>query len=227
MYLNKLLTKEYIYHFYTTPRYSIGMRGDGGPFGYDIHKSIDFNLLILENDIDTIIETGTNAGDTTEFLAKLYPKKRIITTELNQDFFNLAKERLKYFSNVEVYNVSSEYLIKNIEYSKKTIFYLDAHWNEYWPLQDELSNIKNGIIMIDDFFINCNGFGHDEYNGVRLDKNLIKNSKIKEDIYCNNPLANYGIINAQRGIKSGRCFTTKEFTTNTLKNNNIYKKIEY
>lgn len=225
MSLNKLLTKDYIYHFYTTPRYSIGMRGDGGPFGYDIHKSIDFNLLILENDINTIIETGTNAGDTTEFLAKLYPKKRIITTELNQDFFNLAKERLKNFSNVEVYNVSSEYLIKNIEYSKNTIFYLDAHWNDYWPLQDEILSIKNGIIMIDDFFINCNGFGYDQYNEIRLDKNLIINSGITDDIYCNNPLTNYEIANAQRGIKSGRCFTTKKFNTNTLKKHSIYKKI--
>lgn len=225
MSLNKLLTKDYIYHFYTTPRYSIGMRGDGGPFGYDIHKSIDFNLLILENNIDTIIETGTNAGDTTEFLAKLYPKKRIITTELNQDFFNLAKERLKYFSNVEVYNVSSEYLIKNIKYNKNTIFYLDAHWNEYWPLQDEILSIKNGIIMIDDFFINCHGFGYDQYNGVILDETLIKNSGIKEDIYFNNPLANYGISNAQRGIKSGRCFTTKNIKINTFKKYDIYKKI--
>lgn len=225
MSLNKLVTKEYVYNFYTTSKYSIGMKSDGGAFGNDIHKSIDFNLLILENNIDTIIETGTNTGDTTEFLAKLYPKKRIITTELNQDFFNFAKERLKNFSNVEVYNVSSEYLIKNIEYSKNTIFYLDAHWNDYWPLQDEILSIKNGIIMVDDFFINCSGFGCDQYNEVKLDKNLIINSGITEDIYCNNPLANYGISNNQRGIKSGRCFTTKKFNTNTLKKHSIYKKI--
>jgi hypothetical protein len=177
------------------------MRDDGGPFGHDIHKSIDFNLLILENNIDTIIETGTNIGDTTEFLAKLYPKKRIITTELNKDFFNFAKERLKYFSNVEIYNVSSDYLIKNIEYN------------------------KHGIIMIDDFFINCDGFGYDEYKGIKLDKNLVKNSGIIEDIYSNNPLANYGIVNSQKGLKSGRCFTTKKFNTKTLEKYNIYKKI--
>jgi len=225
MSLNKILTKEYIYHFYTTPRYSIGMRDDGGPFGHDIHKSVDFNLLILENNIDTIIETGTNIGDTTEFLAKLYPKKRIITTELNKDFFNFAKERLKYFSNVEIYNVSSDYLIKNIEYNKNTIFYLDAHWNDYWPLQDEILSIKHGILMIDDFFINCEGFGYDEYKGIKLDKNLVKNSGIIEDIYSNNPLANYGITNSQKGLKSGRCFTTKKFNTKTLEKYNIYKKI--
>jgi hypothetical protein len=225
MSINKILTKDYIHNFYTTPRYAIGMRGEGGPFDYDIHKSIDFNLLVIENGIDTIVETGTNTGDTAEFLAKLYPKKRIITTEINSDYYNFAKERLKYFTNIEVYNVSSEYLIKNIEYSKNTIFYLDAHWNDYWPLQDEIFSIKNGIIMIDDFFINCHGFGHDQYKGIRLDKNLVKNSGIIEDIYCNNPLANYGIANPQRGLKSGRCFTTKKFNTKTLKKYNIYKKI--
>jgi len=228
LYIKELLTKEYIYHFYTTSKYSLSFDGDyvdGGAFGNDIHKSIDFNLLVMENNIDTIIETGTNTGDTTEFLAKLHPKKRIITVELNKDFFNFAKERLKNFSNVEVYNLSSDYLIDHIEYDRNTIFYLDAHWNDNWPLQDEIRLIKHGIIMVDNFFINCQGFGYDKYKEVKLDKNLIKSSQITDDIYCNNPLANYGIVNHQRGWRTGRCFTTKKFKTDTLKKYNIYKQI--
>ena len=36
---------NYLKHFYTTERYSNYLNGGGGPFGFDIQKSIEFNLL--------------------------------------------------------------------------------------------------------------------------------------------------------------------------------------
>jgi hypothetical protein len=52
------------------------------------HVELERLLEMLENNINTIIETGTNAGDTTEFLAKLYPKKRIIVAEKYMHFYD-------------------------------------------------------------------------------------------------------------------------------------------
>ena len=71
-----------------------------GPFGFDIHKAYDYCSIIESNDIDTIIETGTNAGDTTEFLAKQYPDKKIITCETDPSLVTIARLRLDKFKNV-------------------------------------------------------------------------------------------------------------------------------
>ena len=65
--------------FYTTPRLAMDLNDGGGPFGFDIHKAYEVCTLINDIDASFIIETGSNTGDTTEFLAKLYPTKTIIT----------------------------------------------------------------------------------------------------------------------------------------------------
>jgi hypothetical protein len=223
--MNNFFNSEYINFFYTTERLSINTGGSGGPFGFDIQKSIEFNLLVVENNIDMIVETGTNIGDTTEFLAKLYPNKKIITCETNRIFFGLSKKRLEKYSNVEIYNVSSDYLLERLDYNKNICFYLDAHWEEYWPLPDELKNIKKGIIMTDDFYIGSNNYGFDKYNNVVLSKELFLNSGITDSIYCNNPLVKPFFPILQERRIAGRGFTTKSFETLTLDKYPCYMKV--
>jgi hypothetical protein len=223
--MNSFFNSEYTNFFYTTERLSINTGGSGGPFGFDIQKSIEFNLLVVENNIDIIVETGTNIGDTTEFLAKLYPNKKIITCETNRVFFGLSKKRLEKYPNVEIYNVSSDYLLERLDYSKNICFYLDAHWEEYWPLPDELKNIKKGIIMTDDFYIGSNNYGFDKYNNTVLSKELFLNSGITDSIYCNNPFVKPLFPILQERRIAGRGFTTKSFKTSTLDKHPCYMKI--
>jgi hypothetical protein len=216
---------NYLKHFYTTESYSNYLNGGGGPFGFDIQKSIEFNLLVIENNIDTIVETGTHCGDTTEFLAKIYPEKKIITCETNSAFFNISKLRLNKYKNVEIFNVSSEYLINNLNYDKNIIFYLDAHWEKYWPIEDELKNIKKGIILIDDFFINCSNYGFDHYNGKILSKQILIDNGIVDNIYSNNPFSSPMFPIMQNNRITGRAYTTKNINTTTFEKYNFFKKI--
>ena len=53
-----------------------------------------------------------------------------------------------------------------------SLFYLDAHWETYWPLADELAIVfgecENPVVVLDDFDAG-NGLDFDEYGGKRLD----------------------------------------------------------
>ena len=66
--------------------------------------------------------------------------------------------------------------------SDNIIFFLDAHWGEYWPVLDELRIIKEKgikpVIIIHDFYVpDVNGnpkFGFDKYKNQNLDFNYVK-----------------------------------------------------
>jgi predicted O-methyltransferase YrrM len=107
--------------------------------------------------IETAIETGTSTGDTTRFLSQCFDE--VHTIEVSDETFKTTTENLKNFSNIHFHLGSSEQILPQILpglKDKRAIFYLDAHWNEYWPLLDELEEIgkthkDNCIIVIDDF----------------------------------------------------------------------------
>ncbi len=205
-----------IKEFYTTPRLGMDLHDGGGPFGFDIHKAHEVCTLINDMDVSVIIETGSNTGDTTEFLAKLYPTKKIITCDNNNNYFNFAKVRLEKYNNVEIYNVDSVYLIQNLKYPKDTLFYLDAHENGMdLPLTREIKSIKHGIIAIDDFNINAPGYSYEP--AINID--CIKGT---DDVYINNPLAKYPYPILQRARRCGRAYTTKKVKANW--NYEIFKK---
>lgn len=203
--------------FYTTPRLAMDLNDGGGPFGFDIHKAYEVCTLINDLDASVIVETGSNTGDTTEFLAKMYPTKRIITCDININYFNFAKIRLAKYNNVEIYNMDSVYLIQNIKYPKDTLFYLDAHENGMdLPLSKEIKAIKHGVIAIDDFNIKAPGYSYDP----SITDDCIKGTG---DIYTNNPLASYTYPLLQKVRRCGRAFTTKKITVD-FKRYDIFKK---
>ena len=58
-------------HFYRTVRLGAAeLSDDGGPFGFDVTTALEFDYLIERYQCDAIIETGSNVGDTTEYLAR-------------------------------------------------------------------------------------------------------------------------------------------------------------
>ena len=87
----------------------------GGPFGYNIHHALEIDYLINKYGCDAIIETGTNTGDTTEYLAKQYPNLTIITCEIEKNYTSIAKDRLSIYSNVYVFNETSEKIVKKFK----------------------------------------------------------------------------------------------------------------
>ena len=56
---------------------------------------------------------------------------------------------------------------------------MDAHWSEYWPINDEIRAIKprpSSVVIIHDFKVPGKPFGYDTYGGVDLDYELVKDA---------------------------------------------------
>ena len=141
-----------------------------------------FKKLVEELKVTSIVETGTFMGYSTSFMAENFPNIPIYTGEINPKNYSAATRNLKKFKNVKTFNKNSpdflENLIKNKLLGEKPLFFLDAHWLNYWPLEDEIKiiseKIKKAIILIDDFKIPGNeAFVYDKYGKKECSLELI------------------------------------------------------
>jgi hypothetical protein len=217
--------KKLLYNFYTTDRCSFNVSDGGGPFGFDIHHALEIDYLVRKYNIETIVETGTNMGDTAEYLAKNYSKIKIITTETNTDFFKFSRKRLFKYANVITLNESSEKVVfvENGE-KENTLYYFDAHWENYWPLKDEIKNVLRGVICVGDFNINHYSFGYDLYNDVICDEKLVRESEFTGKIYTNNPFCSkYEFPLLQTGRLGGRAYFCKNISEDFMQNSEYFK----
>jgi predicted O-methyltransferase YrrM len=137
--------------------------------------------LIRDLKIDCIIETGTFRGTTTAFLSETFPTLDIYTIEVDFKMFIQAEANLKPYKNIKLLAGSSEKVLEALLpqlKDKRILFYLDAHWEEYWPLLDEFEAIRknakdNCCIVIDDFKVPFRQFQHDNYKDQPLDVDYI------------------------------------------------------
>ena len=138
--------------------------------------------LINDLKIECIIETGTFRGKTTAFLSETFPNLDIYTIEVNFKNFLEAEQNLKPYKNITLICGSSEKKLEELLPTlkgKRLLFYLDAHWEEYWPLLDEFEAIRKNAkdmccIVIDDFKVPYRQFQHDAYKGQPLDVDYIQ-----------------------------------------------------
>jgi len=145
--------------------------------GAYIDKELLYRTLEIahRHKITEIVETGTSDGYSTGLIAKFFQK--VHTIEIVPETYNLAQKRLKSFSNIDAYLGNSVEVLKEIliPNNNNYIFFLDAHWEEYCPLQDELKVIKEKNIMapiiIHDFYVpnffdngKTSRFSYDTYN---------------------------------------------------------------
>jgi predicted O-methyltransferase YrrM len=135
-------------------------------FGQILYANSAFNgapeisafISMLKNryNIEAAVETGSQYGYTTSFLASTFDE--VHTIEIVPSTYQVAQNNLRNFSNVTCHLGSSNDVLQKILpalESKPVLFYLDAHWEEYWPLLDEIEEISkthkdNCIIVIDD-----------------------------------------------------------------------------
>lgn len=152
----------------------------------------ELHKIIQKYDINTIIETGSYKGWSTNVLAQY--GKEVISIEINPELLNLAKANNSHNSNVIFYEGSSQKILEKIlpDYKNKNlVIFLDAHWHDYWPILDELTVIKDNelepVIIIHDFFtpneFGNSKFGFDRYKDQNLDFYYVK--KHIEEIYKN------------------------------------------
>ena len=222
-------TEENIFfNFYTTPRLSINLTDEGGPFGLDIHTALEICYLINFYKCDSILETGTNTGDTTEFLAKTFTHLPIETCEIEKDLSLVARYRLKNYMNVDVgFETSKDFILRTVQKYSFPFFFLDAHFFEQWPLKDELSFIKKGVVCIHDFNIKNVNYSYNSYQGTMCDSSLVA-EHLKHDvtIFTNNPKGNYTYPVLQKKRLSGRGYFVIGKDSHGFDQNNQFKLLE-
>jgi predicted O-methyltransferase YrrM len=146
------------------------------------HNDTKLQQLILSSirffNVQTFLETGTFRGDSTIWLSEEMPDLNIVSVELEQFFYKHALKRVSRLQNqnrIRLINKDSSIAVKECFKTgilkEPTMFWLDAHWNEYWPLVDEITEIvrsaRSSIILIDDFKVPFNPeLEYDSYGGT-------------------------------------------------------------
>jgi len=126
--------------------------------GDRVYQSL-ISELIESVPISLFVETGTFLGNSTGFVASRHPNLLVWSCEVNPEFFARAKRRLRRLRNVSLYLMSSEEFTKMVLsqclVEGVPLFFLDSHWYDYWPLQDEIAAIYYSgipcVTVIDDF----------------------------------------------------------------------------
>lgn len=153
--------------------------------GFEGDESLkdEFKALVDKFKINAIVETGTYRGATTKRLIEL--AREVHSIEINENNFREACENCTHESGINLYLDSSEKALPKLidklkEENKNILFFLDAHWNDYNPLLDELKIIANKglspVIAIHDFKVPETDLGFDSYNGQDYDFNWIESS---------------------------------------------------
>jgi hypothetical protein len=148
---------------------------DVGFNGQVIRKKIFEDLLSTIN-FDSIVETGTEIGNTTGYMADI-SKLPIFTVESNPLFHSIAKMRLSSFSGIHFELSDSRDFINKLAAShvsnESVFFYLDAHKQDDLPIKEEIDliarNWEKFVIMVDDFQVpNDKGYVYGNYGRDRV-----------------------------------------------------------
>lgn len=149
------------------------------PFNGDTTITKEFLALKNKFDIKVAIETGTCLGYTTLWLSENF--ELVKSVEYHPEYFNIAKNRLKDRTNTELVQGKSELNLPSLlAANQRTIFFLDAHWGQDCPLEEELdiiswyyahpnccSHLTLPIITIHDFKVPGNpDLGYDSYKDI-------------------------------------------------------------
>jgi predicted O-methyltransferase YrrM len=124
--------------------------------------------------ITTVVETGIDWGGSTRFFAQMVP--RVIGVDNDPVRIaafkkEMAEDRL---TGIELVEGNSPDVLRSLAASldaPHTLFFLDAHWQAYWPLKDEIRAIPRGqgiLVMHDARVPGVPTLGVDSYDGQEL-----------------------------------------------------------
>ena len=119
--------------------------------------------------VSHFIETGTEAGSTVAYVARMYPHLTCWTCEADPGTYEKAKENTSNIPNIYYANIESQEWLNAFERDVPALFWLDAHSHGYdCPLGIEVNTIlsrwSGGYILMDDFQVPSRpDFGYDWY----------------------------------------------------------------
>jgi len=146
------------------------------------------------------VETGTEAGSTVGYTARMYPHLECYTTEMDKGTFEAAAKHLSNHTNIHQSNMHSLEWLPSIMHSEMpALFWLDAHSHGWGCVLGKevaiiLDKWQGGYILLDDFEVpGREDFGFDWYASsgklnwetVELDLMAYQIAKIKGMYYPN------------------------------------------
>jgi hypothetical protein len=144
------------------------------PFNGQVLRLKTVRALIDSFEPDAFVETGTFIGSTTRFF--LGNGAPVFTVEVKRLFWLLARLRLGWDRDVKVLRVDSRTALKRLAQQRlfaRPLVYVDAHWWDDFPLDDELNLIftswEDAVAIVDDFQVEGDsGYAFDTYKGTAL-----------------------------------------------------------
>lgn len=191
------------------------MQNQEGPFNQD--PFIEEKIFELRNEfkITHAIELGTCYGYSAEWFCKTFDK--VDTVEIHQPFLEVAiANRLCNYPNCKTHLGSSvdvlPEILSGISKEENILVFVDSHWNNNWPILDELQIIKNSghkpVIVIHDFFTpeHSDTLGYDSFENVPLCFEYIE-EHVKA-IYDSNFVVEYNSPETASGALRGVAYIT-------------------
>lgn len=151
---------------YIGKQYEIILDKSTNSYKTPFHNDL-FMMKIMLNCLEKteyFIETGLHLGYTSYFVAKNFSNIKCYSCENNEEYFNLAQTNIGKLNNLKTDLIGSpnslyqlNQIYGNTIFDKNIVFWIDAHWYNYCPLNDEIDYITQNflkfIMFIDDFSI--------------------------------------------------------------------------
>jgi hypothetical protein len=184
--------------------------GITGPFNGQRLRTAAVAAMFRAIPFGTVIETGTYRALTTRHL-RTVTDAPIATIEVNSAYFRYSQRRLVKFPGVTQFLGRSPVILEQLRsdaawHSEPVFFYLDAHWLNDLPLNDELAVIRRGwtrfAALIDDFRVDGDdGYFFDDYGpGKALTLRLFADQPNLTDLHVFWPVAP---ASAETGARRG------------------------
>jgi hypothetical protein len=112
------------------------------PFNGDIYIQREFLRIKKKYNLNVAVETGSCLFSTTEWLAKNFD--RVYTCENNPTFFAAGVHKVKDMNVRTIMNdsvIAMDEIAADLKEDDRVIFFLDAHWGEHCPLNEEIAKI--------------------------------------------------------------------------------------
>ena len=137
--------------------------------------------IIAERGITTVVETGIDKGGSTMLFSQMVGRVIGIDNDPKKIAIVAASLTSRVIENVTLMQMNSPDALRQLVAegldASRTLFLLDAHWQDYWPLRDEVKAIPRGqgvLVMHDARVPGCPKLGVDEYKGQELSYEYLK-----------------------------------------------------
>lgn len=151
----------------------------------DVHLRTRLTQVINDLQLQMVVETGLNDGQSTLAFSQIAPQ--VIGIDIDPHCVACTHGRLTSAErkNFEILTGNSPDVLRSIMGripSEKTMFFLDAHWDDPTPLLDEIVEIPagHGVIVFHDFLCPGTDFGWDHVlirgAHIPMDYNLVRDA---------------------------------------------------